>query len=91
MDKLRKEKEELIVKLHIYQDKSIIDEEIIDTLKEKNKFLKQQMTQLQLEISTNIVFLTFSCSISLCFTIFFAAFLCFRTVSYSSSVFFVDC
>tara|TARA_R110002110_G_scaffold260134_2_gene475708 strand:+ start:313 stop:513 length:201 start_codon:yes stop_codon:yes gene_type:complete len=54
MDKLRKEKEELIVKLHIYQDKSIIDEEIIDTLKEKNKFLKQQMTQLQLEISTNI-------------------------------------
>ena len=54
MDKLRKEKEELIVKLHIYQDKSILDEEIINTLKEKNKFLKQQMTQLQLEISTNI-------------------------------------
>tara|TARA_R110000764_G_scaffold28488_1_gene67083 strand:+ start:162 stop:362 length:201 start_codon:yes stop_codon:yes gene_type:complete len=54
MDKLRKEKEELIVKLHIYQDKSIIDEEIIDTLKEKNKLLKYEMTQLQLEISTNI-------------------------------------
>ena len=54
MDKLRKEKEELIVKLHIYQDKSIIDEEIIDTLKEKNKLLKYEMTKLQLEISTNI-------------------------------------
>ena len=54
MDKLRKEKEELIVKLHIYQDKSIIDEEIIDTLKEKNKFLKYEMNKLQLEISTNI-------------------------------------
>ena len=54
MDKLRKEKEELIVKLHIYQDKSIIDEEIIDTLKEKNKLLKYEMNKLQLEISTNI-------------------------------------
>tara|TARA_R110000744_G_scaffold120950_4_gene225319 strand:- start:196 stop:402 length:207 start_codon:yes stop_codon:yes gene_type:complete len=54
LEQLQKDKEELIVKLHIYQDKSIIDEEIIDTLKEKNKHLKQQMTRLQLEISTNI-------------------------------------
>tara|TARA_R110000803_G_scaffold169353_1_gene232369 strand:- start:2322 stop:2537 length:216 start_codon:yes stop_codon:yes gene_type:complete len=54
LEQLQQDKEELIVKLHIYQDKSIIDEEIIETLKEKNKFLKQQMTKLQLEISTNI-------------------------------------
>jgi len=51
---LQQDKEELTVKLHRYQDKSIEDEEIIKTLKEKNKFLKQQMTKLQLEISTNI-------------------------------------
>tara|TARA_R110000765_G_scaffold63465_1_gene123304 strand:- start:1099 stop:1305 length:207 start_codon:yes stop_codon:yes gene_type:complete len=54
LEQLQKDKEELTVKLHIYQDKSIIDEEIINTLKEKNKHLKQQMTLLQLEISTNI-------------------------------------
>jgi uncharacterized membrane protein len=54
LEQLQQDKEELIVKLHIYQDKSIIDQEIIETLKEKNKFLKQQMTKLQLEISTNI-------------------------------------
>lgn len=54
LEQLQQDKEELIVKLHIYQDKSIIDEEIIETLKEKNKFLKQEMTKLQLEISTNI-------------------------------------
>ena len=54
LEQLQKDKEELTVKLHIYQDKSIIDEEIIDTLKEKNKFLKYEMTKLQLEISTNI-------------------------------------
>ena len=54
LEQLQKDKEELTVKLHIYQDKSIIDEEIIDTLKEKNKLLKYEMTQLQLEISTNI-------------------------------------
>ena len=54
LEQLQKDKEELIVKLHIYQDKSIIDQEIIETLKEKNKFLKQEMTRLQLEISTNI-------------------------------------
>ena len=51
---LQQDKEELTVKLHRYQDKSIEDEEIIKTLKEKNKFLKQQMTKLQLVISTNI-------------------------------------
>ena len=54
LEQLQQDKEELIVKLHIYQDKSIIDQEIIETLKEKNKFLKQEMTKLQLEISTNI-------------------------------------
>tara|TARA_R110001632_G_scaffold24779_1_gene68686 strand:- start:710 stop:925 length:216 start_codon:yes stop_codon:yes gene_type:complete len=54
LEQLQQDKEELIVKLHIYQDKSIIDQEIIETLKEKNKFLKQEMTRLQLEISTNI-------------------------------------
>ena len=54
LEQLQKDKEELTIKLHIYQDKSIIDEEIIDTLKEKNKLLKYEMTKLQLEISTNI-------------------------------------
>ena len=54
LEDLQKDKEELTIKLHIYQDKSIIDEEIIDTLKEKNKLLKYEMTKLQLEISTNI-------------------------------------
>tara|TARA_R110000824_G_scaffold18977_1_gene74340 strand:- start:658 stop:873 length:216 start_codon:yes stop_codon:yes gene_type:complete len=54
LEQLQQDKEELIVKLHIYQDKSIEDEEIIKTLKEKNRILKQQMTKLQLEISTNI-------------------------------------
>ena len=54
LEQLQQDKEELIVKLHIYQDKSIIDQEIIETLKEKNRILKQQMTKLQLEISTNI-------------------------------------
>ena len=54
LEQLQKDKEELTVKLHIYQDKSIIDEEIIDTLKEKNKLLKYEMNKLQLEISTNI-------------------------------------
>ena len=54
LEQLQQDKEELTVKLHRYQDKSIEDEEIIKTLKEKNKFLKQQMTKLQLEISTNI-------------------------------------
>ena len=54
LEQLQQDKEELIVKLHIYQDKSIEDEEIIKTLKEKNRILKQEMTKLQLEISTNI-------------------------------------
>ena len=54
LEQLQKDKEELTIKLHIYQDKSIIDEEIINTLKEKNKLLKYEMTKLQLEISTNI-------------------------------------
>jgi len=54
LEQLQQDKEELTVKLHRYQDKSIEDEEIIETLKEKNKFLKQEMTKLQLEISTNI-------------------------------------
>ena len=54
LEQLQKDKEELTVKLHRYQDKSIEDEEIIKTLKEKNRILKQQMTKLQLEISTNI-------------------------------------
>ena len=54
LEDLQKDKEELTIKLHRYQDKSIEDEEIIKTLKEKNRILKQQMTKLQLEISTNI-------------------------------------
>tara|TARA_R110002050_G_scaffold8724_1_gene31703 strand:- start:582 stop:791 length:210 start_codon:yes stop_codon:yes gene_type:complete len=54
LEQLQQDKEELTVKLHRYQDKSIEDEEIIKTLKEKNRILKQEMTKLQLEISTNI-------------------------------------
>ena len=44
LEQLQKDKEELTVKLHIYQDKSIIDEEIINTLKEKNKHYKSQLS-----------------------------------------------
>ena len=54
LEDLQKDKEELTIKLHRYQDKSIEDEEMIETLKEKNKLLKYEMTKLQLEISTNI-------------------------------------
>ena len=46
--------EELSVKLHRYQDRSIEDEEIKDNLKKENNELKYELTQLQLEISTNI-------------------------------------
>ena len=54
LEDLQKDKEELTIKLHRYQDKSIEDEEMIESLKEKNKLLKYEMTKLQLEISTNI-------------------------------------
>ena len=54
LEQLQQDKEELTIKLHRYQDKSIEDEGIIKSLKEKNKILKQEMTKLQLEISTNI-------------------------------------
>jgi len=53
LEQLQQDKEELTVKLHRYQDKSIEDEEIIKLLKEKNRILKQEMTKLQLNISTN--------------------------------------
>lgn len=54
LEDLQKDKEELTIKLHRYQDKSIEDEEMIESLKEKNKLLKYEMTKLQIEISTNI-------------------------------------
>ena len=54
LEDLQKDKEELTIKLHRYQDKSIEDEEMIESLKEKNKLLKYEMTKLQLEISSNI-------------------------------------
>jgi hypothetical protein len=54
LEDLQKDKEELTIKLHRYQDKSIEDEEMIESLKEKNKLLKYEMTKLQLVISTNI-------------------------------------
>ena len=54
LEDLQKDKEELTIKLHRYQDKSIEDEEMIESLKEKNRLLKYEMTKLQLEISTNI-------------------------------------
>ena len=54
LEDLQKDKEELTIKLHRYQDKSIEDEEMIESLKEKNKLLKYEMTKLQLVISSNI-------------------------------------
>ena len=54
LEDLQKDKEELTIKLHRYQDKSIEDEEMIESLKEKNKLLKYEMTKLQIEISSNI-------------------------------------
>ena len=53
LEQLQQDKEELTIKLHRYQDKSIEDDEIIQLLKEKNRILKQEMTKLQLNISTN--------------------------------------
>jgi len=54
LEQLQEKIEELTVKLHRYQDKSIEDEEIKDNLKEENRKLKQEMTKLELIISTNI-------------------------------------
>ena len=54
LEDLQKDKEELTIKLHRYQDKSIEDEEMIESLKEENRLLKYEMTKLQLVISSNI-------------------------------------
>ena len=54
LEELQEKNEQLTVKLHRYQDKSIEDEEIKDNLKEENRELKQEMSKLQLIISTNI-------------------------------------